>query len=94
MSDKTINEVLVLMKVIRERIKDLKELRLKTSVKEVYYSTTEKTIEPQYSIRELDKKITGLQNFLFIADSTIKMSNARVLISLEIDMDELLKPLE
>jgi len=29
MSDKTINEVLVLMKVIRERIKDLKELRLK-----------------------------------------------------------------
>ena len=90
----TVNELMVTVKVIKERVSDLKSLREKTSVTERYYTATEKVVEPQYDIRILDRKVTELQNFLIKADAAIKQSNAKTEIDFKVDVDVLLKPLE
>lgn len=91
---KTINEVFVAMKVVRERITDLKALRGQIAVKETFYGTKEKTSEPLYDIKKADKKIVELQNWLNVTDAKIKMSNAVTQIDVELNMDDLLSPLE
>ena len=92
----TINELLVLMKVIRERLNELKSLRNQVSTKEhyMYGETSKKIVEPQYDVKLVDKKITELENFLYLADSSIKASNAVTKVNLTVDVDSLLKPLE
>ncbi len=92
--NKTINEVLVYMKTVRERIKDLKELRVQSANKETYYSAKEKMIEPTYDIKELDKKIVELQNWCSLADAKIKMSNAVTTIEIDLNLEGLLSPLK
>ena len=95
----TINEAMVLIKVIRERLNDIKQLRTEVSVKtrirrgfgENQY---EEETEPQYNVKAVDRKIVELQNWLFIADSAIKQANARTEISIIADVDKLLAPLE
>lgn len=96
MSEKnvTINELMVNMKIIRERLSDLKSLRQQTSVRERYYGSVEKATEPQYDVKLVDKKITELQNFLAVADAAIKNSNAKTKVKIDFDVNELLKPLE
>ena len=90
----TVNELMVVVKIIKERVSDLKTLREKTSVQERYYTQTEKVIEPQYDVRVLDRRVTELQNFLIKADSAIKQSNALTNVDFTVDVDALLKPLE
>jgi len=100
MSEKmTVNELMALMKTVRERANSLKAMRQQVSTKEEYSWRTpgenEKTVIPQYDVRAVDKKIMELENFLFRADSKIKNSNARTIVqNLDVDVDELLKPLE
>jgi len=89
----TINELLSLMKIVRERLQDLKGLRSQISTKE-FYMSAEKIVEPQYEVKAVDKKITELQNFLFDADSMIKQSNAVTNIDCGFDIGMLLAPLE
>lgn len=91
---KTVNELLVIMKAIRERITDLKKLREDVSKKERYYGATEKTTEPQYDVKKVDVKIVELQNWLYEADAKIKASNAVTQIEIQVSLKELLKPLE
>jgi hypothetical protein len=71
-----INEVLSLTKIVRERLNDLKALRTQVAVKDKWMREPEKVTEPQYDVKEVDKKIIALQNFLFEADSKIKATNA------------------
>ena len=87
-----INEALSLAKIVRERLNDLKALRTQTSVKERWMTTTEKITEPQYDVKEVDKKIIKLQNFLFEVDSKIKATNAvtEVVGMKEIEVSDLL----
>jgi hypothetical protein len=99
MSEKlTINELMSLCKTIRDRVSSLKALRQQVSVKErnIWRSSgeTESVTEPQYDVKVVDKKIMELENFLFRADSKIKTSNAKVFVELDVNVDELLKPLE
>lgn len=82
------------MKAVRERINDLKSLRSDVSKKERYFSTTEKTVEPQYKVQAVDKKIVQLQNWLYGADAKIKEANALTMVNVDVDLDELLAPLE
>jgi hypothetical protein len=51
-----INEVLSLVKIVRERLNDLKAIRTQVAVVEKYYREPEKVIEPKYDIKEVDKK--------------------------------------
>jgi len=92
---RTINEVLVLMKVVRERLNGLKDLRKQVSITESYlYSAQDKkVVEPQYDVKLVDKKITELETWLFKADAAIKQSNAKTEINIETDTDKLLAPL-
>ena len=91
----TVNELLVLMRRIRERIKSLEGLKSQVSTRESWMrGDAEKNIEPNYDIKVLDKKVMELENFLFKADSAIKQSNAMTKIDLKVDVDALLAPLE
>jgi len=89
----TINELLVLMKRVRERVRTLEALRTQVSTREIWRSASEKTVEPQYDIRAVDKKIMELENFLFKSDAAVKQSNAKTEVSLTVDVDTLLAPL-
>jgi len=91
----TVNELMVFMKAVRQRIYELSALRSQTSTRESIYSgDITKVIEPQYDVKVVDKKITELQNFLFKADSKIKQSNAVTTIDIDVDVDSLLEPLQ
>jgi hypothetical protein len=91
---KTINEILVVMKVVRERITDLKGLREQVATQTRYYGNAEKAVTPEYDVKLVDKKITELQNWCALVDAKIKMSNAVTTVELELNMETLLAPLE
>jgi hypothetical protein len=91
----SVNEVLSLLKVIRERLNELKGLRNQVSVKDKWMRDDSKVTEPQYSVQLVDKKIVMLQNFIFLADSKIKSINAKTEVEgLEVNVSDLLSPLE
>lgn len=91
----TINEAMVFMKIVRERLTDLKQLRGQVSNRVTsYYGTQNQTVEPTYDVKKVDIKITELQNFLAVADAKIKSVNAKTEIGMEFDMDKLLRPIE
>jgi hypothetical protein len=93
----TVNEVMALMKAVRERVSALKALRTQTAVRERWSIGTEneRTVEPQYDVKKVDKKVMELENFLYKADAAVKQSNAHTKCPLEgVDPDALLAPLE
>jgi len=90
----TVNELMTIMKIARERVNDLKDLRLKVSTRERFYGTVERTVEPEYDVKIVDKKITSLQNFIVIADMKIKNSNAITTVDIDVGVDNLLEPLQ
>jgi len=90
----TINEVLVAMKAVRERITDLKALRSQTATESRFFGQSEKTTTPLYDVKKVDQKIAELQTWCTKADARIKMSNAQTQISVDVDMERLLAPLE
>jgi len=91
----TVNELLVLMRRIRERVKNLEGLKSAVSTRESWMrGDSEKSITPTYDVKLLDKKIMELENFLFKSDAAIKQSNAKTLVVLEVNVDALLAPLE
>ncbi len=93
----SVNEMLVHMKAIRERINDLKALRQSSSVATSYIlRDAEHKTEPQYDVKKVDKKIVELQNFLCKAEAAIKQANAVTKVAGfdNVDMEKLLAPLE
>ncbi len=99
MSEKmSINQILSLTKIIRERLSELRSLRQSLATKETNYfgdqEQKRKEIIPQFDVLKVDRKIIELENFLFLADSSIKTSNAITKLDFEINVTDLLKPLE
>lgn len=92
----TVNQLLVLMKEVRSRLSDLRSLRSSCAVSETrFYGDTQRTErEPHYDVKVIDKKITELETWLFKADAAIKQSNAVTQVDVEVNVDELLKPIE
>ena len=93
----TINEMMSLMKVVRERINSLKGLRQQVAVREKYYlgsGDLQKSEEPQYDVKAVDRKIMELENFIFQADSKIKQTNAMTHVPMNVDVEKLLEPLQ
>ena len=89
----TINKALSLLKIIRYRIGELKELRSEISTKETFMGQTNKIVEPQYDVKTVDRKIVRLEKAIFEIDSSIKGSNAIVQIDVSIDENEIFEPL-
>lgn len=92
---KTINELLVLVKVTRERLNDLKSMRDQVYKKERFYigDKSEKIVEPQFDVSEVDKKIVQLQQFVLDVEQKIKVSNSITLIDADYNLDELFEPI-
>jgi hypothetical protein len=91
----TVNESMVLMKIVRGRLGELSSLRQANSSRETsYYGSDKKVIEPMYDVKALDKKCTELENFLLIVETKIKQSNAITKIKVDAaDVSELLAPI-
>lgn len=89
----TINEALALMDAVQKRIGSLVQLRNQVSVREDYFEPKKKR-EPQFSVIQVDRKISELNLWLFQANSAIKQANAVTEIGLDVDVEKLLAPLE
>ncbi len=94
MIEKTINEALIMMKTAKDRLASLRQLRNQVSVKETFFGTREKLVEPQYDVRAVDSKVVELENFIYITEAAIKASNAKTMIQVTHEMGELLSPLK
>jgi hypothetical protein len=92
--EKSVNEVMCLQKAVRERLAELQQLRNQVSITETYYGTKDRVVAPNYDVKAVDKKIVELRNFLLVVDSKIKQSNAITKIEIEVDINELLTPLQ
>ena len=72
----TINKSLILLKSIKERISDLKQLRTEVATtKRTYYDGNKEEKIPMYDVKYLDKNILSLQKIVFNIESRIKESN-------------------
>lgn len=99
MNSKTINEWLVIKKVLMERKADLKNIRIQTAVKTKSTSrygdnVTEESNEPQYGTKAIDRRVTEIQNADLAIDAAIKQSNAKTELTINVDVDKLLSPME
>ena len=91
----SINEVLVLTKMVRERVNELRALRGETSKKEHFFGNVEKEVVPQYDVKKVDVQIVELEKFLLTVDAQVKTSNAITKIDIKnYNVDALLKPIE
>lgn len=89
----TINEALTLIKAIRKRISSLEALRESVSNKITYYSTQEKSVDPQYDVKVVDKKIMELEKTMFSLDNAIKKQNAITEIDFTFKMETIFESL-
>jgi len=91
---KSVNEIMCLQKAVRERLAELQQLRNQVSTTDTYYGAKDRVVEANYNVKDVDKKIVELRNFLLEIDSKIKQSNAVTLISIDYDIKDLLTPLQ
>ena len=92
----TINKLLSMQKIIRERLNELKTLRSEVSTKErIFFGGDErKEKEPNYNVIEVDKKIVQLERFLLDSDFVVKESNAKTKADINVNIDDLLSPIK
>lgn len=91
----TINEAMVTQKMLRGRLGALSSLRSQCATKDVYYGggERERTVEPQYDIKDLDKRCVEIENAMHDIEAKIKQSNALTKINIDCDVKELMEPL-
>ena len=92
----SINKLLSMQKIMRERLNELKSLRSECSTKERTFFGNEdkKEKEPLYDVIKVDEKMTQIERFLMNSDFAIKESNAKVKVDINIDVDNLLSPIK
>ena len=94
----TINEAMVQLKIAKERLFDLKNLRnecASESSSTYGYGDNQRTTEkkPKFDVVEVDKKVSLLEIFIYKVDALIKTSNALIKIDVSIGVEELLTPI-
>ena len=92
----SINALLCRQKSLKQRKTELESLRAHTTSKSTYRSHdgSERTDEPLYDIKKVDKKIVTINKALLKIDEEIKSSNARTMIELDVDFDALMSEVE
>lgn len=90
----TVSESLQLVKAIKQRVSSLEKLRDQVSVKETYYSSKDKTIEPLYDVKAVDAKLINLQQILFTLESAVKQSNAVTIVNVSISTEDVFEALK
>ena len=91
----TINQALVLGKTIRQRLGELQNLRNSVANTETRWLSNNERVEnkPHYDIKDVDKKVVELENFIYNLDAAIKQSNAVTIVEVDADVKTLLAPL-
>ena len=97
--EKSINEWMVIRKILNERKFDIKTLRTQSAVdSKTVHTIGDKVVEnsstAKYDVKVLDRRIIELQNADLAIESAIKQSNATVRVNLPVDVDSLLSPIE
>lgn len=92
MNKMTVNELLGLQRAARQRLSNLRHLQSRVSVTETLMFGTEekKVFQPEYNVKEVDRKIVELERFLYESDAKVKASNAVTEVDIEVDVDRLL----
>jgi len=85
----SINALLSMQKALRSRLSQLNELKNASTHRTIWGGDTTKTEEPLYDIKAIDKKIVKINNALFKIDHKIKESNAKTMMEVNIDFDDL-----
>ena len=88
-SKKSVNYLLSMEKSLRQRLNQLNELKQEVS-KRTIWGHQDKTEEPTYDIKDVDKRITAINKALFTMDHMIKESNAKTMVDIDIDYDALM----
>jgi len=94
----TINEALAVGKSVRERITDLEEMRRQSVVETKHYDIDGKLRQDSkvlVDVKDIDKRIVLLQNFLLKVDASVKKANAVTAVPelVDVNVDTLLAPL-
>ena len=97
--NKSINEWMIIRKIVGERKQDLKRLRdlsaVDSRVIDSYGDKVKESINTaKYDVKVLDRRIVEMQNADLAIESAIKQSNATTKIDLAVDVDFLLSPVE
>ena len=76
----TINEGLEMLALLKTRIAELNSLRKENTVRDTYYSGSDRSVlevkEPMYDIKKVDKLISKLAKEQRLLQSAIKKTNA------------------
>lgn len=98
MESVTVNYLLAMEKSLRQRLTQLDALKEQATTRTFYLIGTDeaekKVKEPTYDIRQVDKKITAINRALFEINHKIKESNAKTLVEVKANYDELVAGLE
>ena len=97
--NRSINEWMIIRKIVAERKQDLKRLRdlsaVDSRVIDSYGDKVKESINTaKYDVKVLDRRIVEMQNSDLAIESAIKQSNATTKLELVIDVDSLLSPVE
>lgn len=80
---------------LQARLAELKEMKGNASTRHISrYDGKEDITEPTYDIKQIDKKCALITTALFNIDQSIKEANAATKIDINVDYDELVKPIE
>jgi K+-sensing histidine kinase KdpD len=95
MVTKSINAWLSMKNSLQARLAELKEMKGNASTRHISrYDGKEDIVEPTYDIKQIDKKCALITTALFNIDQAIKEANAATKIEIDVDYNELVKPLE
>jgi hypothetical protein len=95
MPKQSVNAWLSMKNSLQSRLAEVKEMKGNASVRRISrYDGKEEITEPTYDIKQIDKKCAELTTALFKIDRAIKEANAKTQVELDVNYDELVKPIE
>lgn len=89
----TINKLLAMEKSLRERLGQLNALK-DQSARRTFWDKDDKREEPTYDVKKVDKKITEINKALFEINHSIKESNAKTSLNVDVDYNSLVSEIE
>lgn len=93
MSEYTLSTMLVMEKSLRQRVTELNQLRGELT-KRVTWMDPNRIEEPTYDIKIVDRKIVDLEKALFKISQKVKEVNASTKVTIDVDFDKLMEPLQ
>lgn len=92
----TVNKLLSMEKSLRERLNQLNTLKGESSKRTLWFDAGKenKIEEPTYAIKAVDKKITKINRALFEINHKVKETNAKTVVDIDINYDDLVSELE